>query len=86
MRDGRPNLVAAPDGPDMRPWLAASAASIISFSCFTSVPCSVPVRFGFARNSRLSQAFIHSERFTLAEDNRTLDHILQFTDIARPAV
>jgi hypothetical protein len=23
VRDGSPNLLAAPDGPDMRPWLAA---------------------------------------------------------------
>src|SRR6266850_4005092 len=36
--DGSPSLTAAPAAPETRPWLCASAASIISFSCRTSVP------------------------------------------------
>jgi hypothetical protein len=37
VRAGRPNLVAAPDRPETRPWLCANAASIISFSCLTMI-------------------------------------------------
>src|SRR6185295_13245459 len=41
--DGIPSLTAAPAGPETRPWLCASAASIISFSWPTSAPPSATV-------------------------------------------
>src|SRR5258708_3684288 len=40
VRVGSPRLAAAPVGPEMRPWLSASAASIIPFSCLSSAPLS----------------------------------------------
>src|SRR6266516_5775515 len=40
---GSPSLTAAPSGPETRPWLCASAASIISFSWPTSAPLSATV-------------------------------------------
>src|ERR1700758_4012429 len=43
VRAGIPSLVAAPVGPDTRPRLSASAASIISFSCRSNVPFSATV-------------------------------------------
>src|SRR5215467_412223 len=38
VRDGSPNLAAAPAGPEMRPLDPASAASIISLSCLSNAP------------------------------------------------
>src|SRR5215472_13207275 len=38
VRDGSPNLAAAPAGPEMRPLDSASAASIISLSCLSNAP------------------------------------------------
>src|SRR5258707_10596170 len=35
VRASSPSLAAAPAGPEIRPWLSARAASIISFSCLT---------------------------------------------------
>src|SRR6266853_6043985 len=40
---GSPSITAAPAGPETRPWLCASAASIISFSWPTSAPLSATV-------------------------------------------
>src|SRR6266478_1063970 len=40
---GSPSITAAPAGPETRPWLCASATSIISFSCPTSAPLSATV-------------------------------------------
>src|SRR5262249_4380120 len=37
VEDGTPSRTAAPNGPDTRPLLSASAASIASFFCATSV-------------------------------------------------
>src|SRR5436190_21192902 len=41
--DGIPSLTAAPAGPETRPWLCASAVSIISLSWPTSAPLSATV-------------------------------------------
>ena len=54
VRDGRPSLAAAPAAPEIRPWLSANAASIISFSCFTSTPLSGPGRVDFGGGSFFS--------------------------------
>src|SRR5713101_1024181 len=55
VRVGRPSLAAAPMGPEIRPELSASAASIISFSCVTRVRFSLPGRLGAWGSSLLSQ-------------------------------
>src|SRR5258708_27882277 len=51
---GSPSLAAAPAGPEIRPWLSAKAASIISFSCLTRAPPNVRGRTGFWVGSHLS--------------------------------
>src|SRR5580658_8356983 len=48
VRAGKPSLAAAPAGPEIRPWLSASADSIISFSCLTRARSSVRARTEFA--------------------------------------
>src|SRR5260370_30774320 len=55
VRVGRPSLAAAPMGPEIRPELSASAASIISFSCVTRVRFSVPGRLWALGGCLLSQ-------------------------------
>src|SRR6266481_9988840 len=57
VRDGSPSLAAAPAGPEIRPWLSARAASIISFSCLTRAPSSVAGRAGFWPGSLLSHVW-----------------------------
>src|SRR4029077_6364609 len=47
---GMPNLAAAPVGPDIRPRLSFSPASIISFSCAKSLPGSSIWFFGSVRD------------------------------------
>jgi len=42
VRAGRPNLVAAPVCPEIRPLVSTSAASIISFSCLTRTRLPAP--------------------------------------------
>ena len=48
--DGSPSFVAAPEGPDTRPRLSPSAASIISFSRFGGIFESLPVDGAAAAN------------------------------------
>ena len=55
VRAGRPSLAAAPFGPEIWPWLKASAASIICFSWVTKALLSVRVRLSVGGGSRLSQ-------------------------------
>ena len=52
---GMPSFAAAPEGPDIRPWLSARAASIVSTSRFSSADKASP-RDGAAADSRFSQA------------------------------
>jgi len=46
--DGTPSRAAAPNGPDTRPLLSASAASMASFSCVASVLVGVGATVGAA--------------------------------------
>ena len=52
--DGRASFAAAPAAPEIRPLLSASATSIISFSCFTSIPLNGPGRTDFEGGSLFS--------------------------------
>ena len=52
---GSPSLAAAPVGPEIWPWLSASAASIISFSCLSSAPLSAGLGLAAWGGSRLIQ-------------------------------
>ncbi len=76
VRDGRPSFAAAPAVPEIRPLLSASAASIISFSCFTSTPLSGSGRANLGGACFLEPALVHGERFTLAQDHRSLNYVL----------
>src|SRR6266567_5685572 len=54
VRAGTPSFVAAPFGPETRPRLSASADSIISFSCRSSVPLSATVGVVYRGSSDLN--------------------------------
>src|SRR6202048_1127416 len=54
VRVGSPSLAAAPVGPPIPPWLSASAASIISFSCLSSAPSSAALGLAALGGSRLT--------------------------------
>jgi len=54
VRVGTPSLAAAPAGPDTRPRLSASAASIMFLSCWSNSPLRAVVRRGTSDGSRLS--------------------------------
>src|SRR5580704_2175423 len=84
---GSPNLLAAPPGPETRPALSASAASIISFSCRCSALLSAAVGRANCGASRLShvsstQKMSPSLRITALSitfcNSRTLPGLQQF--------
>src|SRR5215813_3606817 len=54
VREGSPNLAAAPAGPEMRPLDSTSAASIISLSCFNNLPLRSGVERGVSDGFALS--------------------------------
>src|SRR6058998_3604169 len=67
---GTPRRAAAPNGPDTRPLLSVSAASMASFSWVASVPVERPA----------------IEGVRIAHDHGPLDDVLQLPDVARPVV
>jgi len=83
---GIPSLAAVPDAPDTRPLLSASAASIISFSCDTSLWGSGWVTWGMEmafRDNQLSS----TEKFSVS--HKMTDRSITFrnsTNISRPGV
>src|SRR5260370_25788334 len=54
---GSPSLAAAPSDPEIRPRLSANAASMISLSCLSRAPFSVPVRPRFEICSRFNEVW-----------------------------
>ena len=55
VRVGTPSFAAAPAGPDTRPRLSESAASIMLLSCWSNSPLRAAVGRGTSEGSRLSQ-------------------------------
>ena len=82
-----PSLTAAPEGPDTLPPLSRRAASIISFSLETRSCDSSRRPFGSARKGLPRKpTLIDGEILRVAHDDRSLDDILQLTNISRPGV
>ena len=79
---GTPSLLAAPSGPEMRPRVSASAASMSSRSWLIRDGC----RPTQGSASGCNHACFHKERVRVAEDHGSFDDILKLPDIARPVI
>jgi len=80
-----PGFAAAPELPDTRPFASARAASIISRSWSRILLLREvlgPLRQAVARRT----SFVHGKDTRLTEDDRPLDHVLEFADVAGPRV
>ena len=83
---GIPSFAAAPEGPEIRPWLSANADSIISFSRSVSVAIRGIVRPATRAGFPLQPGRIDGERLAFAQNYGPLNDVLQLAHVSRPVV